>query len=109
MLPPSTLDAARDLLALMERGDVSQMSFSFTVSKEDQAWERSGTGPWIRTVKRVNRLYDVAVVTYPAYPQSTAAVRDALSALEEHQRDASPPKPDPLRSALIDLIERPAH
>lgn len=102
-ITPADTQYARDLLVLMERGDVTQMSFAFTVSKEDQAWERQGQGPWIRTIKRVNRLYDVSVVTYPAYPQTQAAVR----ALEEVQR-AQPPARNPRLGALIDLITRPA-
>lgn len=103
IVPPDT-QAARDLLALMERGDVSQMSFAFTVSKDDQAWEKNGAGPWIRTIKRVNRLYDVSVVTYPAYPQTQAAVR----ALDDWRKDHDgPPQPDQLRGHLLDIIERP--
>lgn len=81
--PPDT-QAGRDLLELMRRGDVTQMSFAFTVGREDQTWTRDGTGPWLRTIKRLQRLYDVSVVTYPAYPQTTAAVR----ALEDVQRTA---------------------
>lgn len=80
--PPDT-QAFRDLMQLMKRGDVNQMSFAFTVGKEDQTWTRDGQGPWLRTIKKVNRLFDVSVVTYPAYPQTTAAVR----ALEERQAD----------------------
>lgn len=97
--PPDT-QAARDLLALMTRGDVSQMSFGFTVGKDDQTWTRDGAGPWIRTIKRVSALFDVSVVTYPAYPQTSAAVRalgavqdalaarDAAIAQEARERDA---------------------
>lgn len=80
--PPDT-QASRDLMELMRRGDVNQMSFAFTVGKEDQTWTRDGSGPWLRTIKKVNRLYDVSVVTYPAYPQTTAAVR----ALQEREAD----------------------
>lgn len=85
--PPDT-QAARDLLVLLERGDVTQMSFAFTVSKEDQTWTREGTGPWLRTIKRVSRLFDVSVVTYPAYPQTSAAARalSDLQALQEHEQ-----------------------
>lgn len=82
--PPET-QYARDLVEVMKRGDVSQMSFAFTVAKEDQAWTRDGTGPWLRTIKRISRLFDVSVVTYPAYPQTSAAVR----ALEDVQRTES--------------------
>lgn len=83
--PPDT-QYARDLVEVMRRGDVTQMSFAFTVGKEDQVWTREeGTGPWLRTIKRVSRLFDVSVVTYPAYPQTSAAVR----ALEDVQRAAT--------------------
>lgn len=78
--PPDT-QAARDLITSMQRGDINQMSFAFTVAKEDQQWTRDGTGPWLRTIKKVSRLYDVSVVTYPAYQQTSAAAR----ALKEHQ------------------------
>lgn len=78
IVPPDT-QSARDLVELMKRGDVSQMSFAFTVGKEDQQWTRDGSGPWLRTIKKVARLFDVSVVTYPAYPATSAAVR----ALEE--------------------------
>lgn len=97
--PPDT-QAARDLVALMERGDVSQMSFAFTVSKEDQAWERSGTGPWLRTIRKVSRLFDVSVVTFPAYQAASAAVR----ALEQHQKEAVTP-PDYQREARARELE----
>lgn len=100
--PPDT-QAARDLLALMERGDVSQMSFAFTVSKEDQSWERNGEGPWIRTIRRVARLFDVSVVTYPAYPSTSAAMR----ALEQYQQEASAPQAHlaEARARLLGLLE----
>lgn len=59
------------LLELMERGDVSQMSFGFVVT--DDAWDETPHGN-VRTVRDVD-LLDVSVVTYPAYAQTDAAVR----------------------------------
>ena len=98
--PPDT-QAARDLMELMRRGDVNQMSFAFTVGKEDQAWTRDGTGPWLRTIKKVARLFDVSVVTYPAYPQTSAAVR----ALEDVQK-ADTAASDALRQAQADELRK---
>ena len=82
--------AARDLAVSMERGDINQMSFGFTVAGDGQAWTRDGAGPWIRTIKRVARLYDVSPVTYPAYPQTEAALR-SLAAWQDH---VQPPSDD---------------
>jgi HK97 family phage prohead protease len=106
--PPDT-QAARDLVELMRRGDVSQMSFAFTVAKEDQTWTREGTGPWLRTIKRVSRLFDVSVVTYPAYPQTSAAVR-ALeevtdAAAEMAAAEAAAARQRQARARELDLLE----
>ena len=68
--PPET-DTARDLLVSIERGDVSQMSFGFTV-EEDEWGEEEGMA--IRTLKKV-KLFDVSVVTYPAYVDTTVDIR----------------------------------
>lgn len=87
IVPPDT-QAARDLITSMQRGDVNQMSFAFTVAKEDQTWTRDGTGPWLRTIKRVSRLFDVSVVTYPAYPQTSAAAR-ALEDVTQAEQEAA--------------------
>lgn len=63
--------AARDLIAVMERGDVTQMSFGFeTISDK---WEMKDGEP-LRTLLAV-RLWDVSPVTFPAYPQTEAALR----------------------------------
>ena len=74
---------ARDLvLAPMERGDISQMSFAMAV--QGQSWDELPDGSWIRTITKV-RLYDVSPVTYPAYPQTDVqlARRSLDAALEE--------------------------
>jgi HK97 family phage prohead protease len=63
-----------DLAKLIERGDVSQSSFAFTV-KED-SWERGQDGkPSLRKIVKVESLYDVSPVTYPAYADTTVAMR----------------------------------
>jgi HK97 family phage prohead protease len=57
----------RDLIISMERGDVSQSSFAFTI--EDDSWETTEDGE-VRTINKVKQLYDVSPVTYPAYPDA---------------------------------------
>ena len=73
ILPDTQL--ARDLEALMKRGDVNQMSFAFSIDPAGQDWKKQGDGDWERTITKVARLYDVSIVTFPAYPQTDAAVR----------------------------------
>lgn len=71
--PPDT-QIARDLIVSMKRGDVTQMSFGFTIRPNGQDWAKDDSGVYVRTIKRV-RLYDISPVTYPAYPQTDVAVR----------------------------------
>ncbi|QXE85979.1 HK97 family phage prohead protease [Geomonas nitrogeniifigens] len=74
--PPDTT-CGRDLQISMKRGDVNQMSFGFTIAEDGDEWTRDpdGTGNWTRTISKVERLYDVSPVTYPAYPETDCAVR----------------------------------
>lgn len=73
IIPPDT-QTVRDLvLTPMERGDVSQMSFAFSVRPGGQDWAKNDSGQLIRTLKKL-RLYDVSPVTYPAYPQTDVGV-----------------------------------
>lgn len=72
-----------DLLVMLKRGDISQSSFAFTVEEEEWT-EKKGEIP-IRTIIRVKRLYDVSPVTYPAYPDTTAAKRSLEQWRKEHK------------------------
>jgi len=74
-------DALRQLAAgggkraLLQRGDVSQMSFAFMVEPNGEKWEgRDESGARIRTLTDV-QLIEVSVVTIPAYPDTVAALR----------------------------------
>ncbi len=71
--PPDT-QAARDLITLMERGDVNQTSFGFRMRGGKESWDDSQDPP-LRTIEKIGELFDVSVVTYPAYPTTEAAVR----------------------------------
>ena len=64
---------AADLAVLLERGDVSQMSFGFAVSKD--TWSTLDDGSELRTIEQVAPLYDVSAVTFPAYEGTDAALR----------------------------------
>ncbi|HQX76984.1 MAG TPA: HK97 family phage prohead protease, partial [Thermoflexales bacterium] len=66
--PPDT-QWARDLLTSMKRGDITQQSFAFVVKND--SWEYNKEADTVtRTILKVERLYDVSIVTYPAYPQT---------------------------------------
>lgn len=74
--PPDT-QWARDLLVSIQRGDINQMSFGFRKIKD--TWgqglaDEQGRVLKERTLLEV-ALYDVSVVTFPAYPATEAGLR----------------------------------
>jgi HK97 family phage prohead protease len=77
---------AKDTIELMERGDISQMSFGFYVGQD--SWNKSDAGN-IRTIEEISRLVDISLVTIPAYPQTSASVRSLLNNIdkEEERKD----------------------
>lgn len=83
--PPDT-QWARDITASIERGDIAESSFAFSMSGGVEEWDDSAT-PAIRTIKSVGNLYDVSPVTYPAYPEATTGVRSHKEIFEEHQNE----------------------
>jgi HK97 family phage prohead protease len=73
--PPDTT-VGRDVVESVKRGDLDGMSFGF--SAVDVNWDgRTEVGQQLRELHEV-RLYDVSVVTYPAYPSTSVAMRSLL-------------------------------
>ena len=70
-LPDTT--TARDLIVLMQRSDVSQMSFGFAVPQGGDDWKQNGD-QLIRTLNRVI-LYEISVVGQPAYTSTSVNLR----------------------------------
>lgn len=98
--PPDT-QLARDLMVSIKRGDVSQMSFAFSVKPNGQNWGKDEDGKVVRTLTNV-RLYDVSPVTYPAYTQTDVALRS----MQQWQDDNAPKPPDfTMRRRKLHLLE----
>ena len=77
-LDPMNPDAAR-VISAMKRGDLSQMSFAFRTIQDNFSDDRM-----VRELREV-QLYDVSVVTFPAYEQTVAEIRSRLLQTEETQ------------------------
>ena len=81
-------NAGRDLYRLIQRGDISQSSFAFSI--EEEAWDNKQN---LRTVMKVGRLYDVSPVTYPAYATTTVSARNRSAVTDEPAAEVATPEP----------------
>lgn len=90
---------SRDVYAAVKRGDISSMSFAFTVAEDQHDPQMN-----LRTVTRVGKIYDVSPVSFPAYPTTTVQARAAAAQTSLAKTEAAPtetetraeePKPTP--------------
>lgn len=72
-IDPADTSYARDLLALVRRGDVAGMSFRFRPFPGGETVDRSANPP-LRTLTSV-QLKEVSVVVDPAYPETSIEAR----------------------------------
>lgn len=93
---PADTTAGRDLRVLMSSGILRAMSFGFTVAQD--AWEKRDDGSHLRRILKIGRLYDVSVVTFPAYPGTDVAMRSAFGDLP---RPPVPPRISPRGQAAL--------
>jgi len=84
---PNT-QTGRDVAESIERGDVDGCSFAFTVKAD--SWEQRDDGTELRTIEDVV-LFDVGPVTFPAYADTTVAVRS-----RDQWREDTAPEPQPM-------------
>lgn len=90
--------AARDLYAMVKRGDINQSSFAFTIAEQEFDQDRE-----LRTVTKVKQLFDVSPVTYPAYEATEVVARKKEKKAPEVKEVLAPSKPITLRSKDIHM------
>jgi len=79
--PPSW---ANGYMETIQRGDVTQSSFAFTVKEKGEKWSEED-GVRVRTLVSggCDELFDVSPVVYPAYPDTDVKVRMADGDLDK--------------------------
>ena len=78
---------AMSLYARVQRGDVDQCSFGFDI--EEETFVDLGGGQCRWEINKVNPLYEVSVVTYPAYEETAVKARHAdLAEIQRRQAEA---------------------
>lgn len=93
----------RDAAVSIQRGDVTGMSFGFTVPDGGEDW-RNIDGLWVRTLLDVD-LWEVSPATFPAYSGTSVSARSLdrwREVREANERPATPPDP----TSAFDLLYR---
>lgn len=80
--PPDT-SIGRDTITSLRRGDLDQMSFAFLPRAGGEHWNTDDEGRRVRELIDLE-TFDVSIVTYPAYPETSVAVR-SLAAWQAKQ------------------------
>ena len=75
---------AMNLYARVQRGDVDQCSFGFTIERE--AFVDLGGGKCRWEIEKIGNLYEVSVCTFPAYTETSVAARKQELADIERRR-----------------------
>lgn len=77
---------ADSVVESIRRGDVSGMSFAFTVAKQEwEFFDSPGSDQMDRrTITEIGVLYDIGPVTYPAYDQTSVGLRIKDLAKKDH-------------------------
>lgn len=76
--------ASRDAYEAVQNGLLDKMSFAFTVA-EDAYNEKTHT----RTIRKIDRLYDVSLVNFPAYEATSVSARSYFEAKAEAEHRAA--------------------
>lgn len=81
----------------IERGDVDQQSFAFTVAKDE--WRMCECADsedyagcdcvWERDITQIGSLFEVSVVTFPAYPDTSVQTGQVARSSEQSQEEGA--------------------
>lgn len=78
--------ASRDALEAVQNGLLDKMSFAFVVAPDGDEYDAKTHK---RTIRKISRLFDVSLVNFPAYEQTSVSARDYYGAKAEAERRAS--------------------
>lgn len=72
---------AKDLYENIRLGNINQCSFGFILDENGDEFEKREDGLFKRTLRKIKSLFDVSIVTYPAYNDTD--VSPALRSIEQ--------------------------
>lgn len=75
---------AKAVYTAVERGDLDGMSFGFKVPDGGDTFDRNTN---TRTIHKIEKIYEVSVVAFPAYATTSVEARAAMQSLRDTSRD----------------------
>ncbi len=67
-------EEAKSAYTAVKRGDLTGMSFAFTVPDGGDSYDPATN---TRTISKIAKVYEVSLVNFPAYPEASAEARSA--------------------------------
>lgn len=93
-------EEGRSVYTAVKRGDLSGMSFAFKVPKGGSTFDpKTNT----RTITKIEKVYEVSIVPFPAYPTTSVEARAAIKNTWDKLKD---PKRDELRIKINQILKR---
>ena len=86
---------AKNLYSAVNRGDITGMSFMFTVDRD--SWDDIDTDHPTRHVRSIKKVFEVSAVTFPAYSQTSIQARGLSDALESAKESLESAKAEALK------------
>jgi HK97 family phage prohead protease len=108
---------ARALYSAVQRGDMSGMSFMFTVDADKDIWEDIDTDYPTRTIMSIRKVFEVSAVAFPAYEQTDIqaasegttleSVRASLESAKQRAEEARAAQAETeRRTALLERLQK---
>lgn len=94
---------ALELYSAVDRGDVTGMSFMFTV--DEDRWEGLDTDHPTRTILKIGKVFEVSAVTFPAYEQTSIEAASRDEALDRAKSALESAKAEQRRRELMNIIK----
>lgn len=100
-IEPNDTSYARDLMENMRVGIIDKCSFAFSIAKNGDEWAEEENGRYVRTINKIDRLFDVSIVTSPAYDDTEAML--SQRSIDELNKQMNVPKE--IREREIEIMD----
>lgn len=84
--PPKRNPFVDALIESIERGDIREMSFGFSIAKDEWTYPKNSKELPVRHILEFEQIYDVSYVAFAAYNDTSVALRK----MEENRKNTPP-------------------